>query len=93
MIFVLRRPTSSRRLLRKKVYKAPHSRHKSSVYSRHNQNLSKPYQEEFKDMHSPKIKTKKRPRREVQGFKMSYKSSYYVDDLIIEEDEDDSENI
>ena len=91
MIFVLRRPTSNRRLLRKKVYRAPHSRHRSTIYSRQNKKLSKPYQEEFKDSHSPNIKTKRRPKREVQGFKMSYKSSYYIDDLIIEEDDEESD--
>ena len=90
MIFVLRRVSSSRRLLRKRVYKSPHSRHRASQYKRENKSLAKPHQDNFKDMSGPNIKRKKRPKREVMsGFKMSYRYKYYKDD-IIEEDEEES---
>ena len=84
---MIRRVTSSRRLLRKRVYRAPHTRHRNATYYRENKNLNKPHQKEFKDSHAPVIRRKKRPRREVMGgFKMSYRYKYYVDD-VIEDDE------
>ena len=87
MIFVLRRITSSRRLLRKRIYKAPHTRHRNSTYYRENKNLTKSHQEAFKDMNGPNIRRKRRPKREaLSGFKMSYRYKYYQND-IVEEDE------
>ena len=86
MIFVIRRVTSNRRLLRKRMYKAPHTCHKNSQYYRENRNLVKPYQDEYSKSHSPVVKRKRRPKREVTGYKMSYRYKYYIDD-IVEEDE------
>ncbi len=89
MICVLRRVSSSRRLLRKKMYKAPHTRHRNSRYFRENKNFVKHYQDEYKDAHAPVIRRKRRPKREViKGFKMSYRYKYYVDDVVEEEDEE-----
>ena len=89
MILVLRRVTTSRRLLRKKIYRAPHSRHRISQYYRENKNLAKPHQEKFREISSPQIKRKRRPKREaVEGFKMSYRYKYYQNDNIEEENED-----
>lgn len=91
MIFVIRRVTTSRRLLRKKMYKAPHTRHRNSTYYRENRNLVKPHQDNFKDMNGPNIRRKRRPKREaVSGFKMSYRYRYYKND-IVEEDETEEE--
>ena len=88
---MIRRVTSSRRLLRKRIYRAPHTRHRNATYYRENKNLNKPYQKEFKDSHAPVIRRKKRPKREVMGgFKMSYRYKYYVDD-VIEDDEIEEE--
>ena len=84
---MIRRVSSKRRLLRKKVYKAPHTRHRNSLYYRENKNYVKHYQEEYKNSHAPAIRRKKRPKREViKGFKMSYRYKYYSDD-VVEEDE------
>ena len=92
MIFVIRRITTKRRLLRKRVYRAPHTRHRNSTYYRENRNLAKPFQDTFKEMNGPRIKRKRRPKREVaHGFKMSYRIKYYLDDDIIEEDETQEE--
>ena len=92
MIFVIRRVTSNRRLLRKRMYKAPHTRHRNSTYYRENKNLVKNFQDKFKDMNGPNIKRKRRPKREVEGgFKMSYRYKYYQKDDIIEEDETEEE--
>ena len=89
---MLRRVTSNRRLLRKRMYRAPHTRSRNSLYYRENKNLAKPFQEPFKDMNGPHIKRKRRPKREVtKGFKRSYRIKYYLDDDIIEEDEEDLE--
>lgn len=91
MIFVIRRVTSSRRLLRKRMYKAPHTRHRNSQYYRENKNLVKAHQDEFKGMNGPNIRRKRRPKREVdKGFKMSYRMKYYQQD-IVEEDEEELE--
>lgn len=74
------------------MYKAPHTRHKNSLYYRENKNLTKPHQDEFKNSHAPVIRRKRRPKREVlKGFKMSYRYKYYVDD-IVEEDEIEEES-
>ncbi len=87
---MIRRLTSSRRLLRKRMYKAPHNRHRTSTYYRENKNLVKPYQEEFKNRNGPNIKRKRRPKREVDsGFKMAYRYRYAQDDIV--EDEEDEE--
>ncbi|MBQ9160345.1 MAG: hypothetical protein IJ122_03350 [Methanobrevibacter sp.] len=85
---MLRRVTSTRRLLRKRMYKAPHNRHRQNTYYRENKNLVKAHQEKFKDMNGPNIRRKRRPKREVdEGFKMSYRYKYYQID-IIEDDEE-----
>lgn len=86
MVFVLRLVTGRRRLLRKRMYRAPHQR-KRSAYFRENKNLNKHYQNEYKN--TEKIYKKRRPKREVMsGFKMSYRYKYYNND-IIEEDEEE----
>ena len=91
MILVLRRVSSNRRLLRKRMYKSPHSRHRNSLYYRENKNQAKPHQEEYKSSHAPVAKRKRRPKREViDGFKMSYRYKYYKDD-VVEEDEMEEE--
>ena len=83
------RVTSKRRLLRKRMYKAPHTRHRNSTYFRENKNLVKTPQKEYKEAHAPVIKRKKRPKREVMtGFKMSYRYKYYADDIIDDEIEE-----
>ena len=75
---MIRRVASSRRLLRKRMYKAPHSRHRVSKYYRENKSLAKPHQEKFKDQNGPNIKPRRRPKREViKGLKMSYRYRYY----------------
>ena len=81
---MIRRVTSNRRLLRKRMYRSPHSRHE-------NKNLAKPHQDKFKEMNGPRIKRKRRPKREViQGFKMSYRYKYYQnDDENLEEELDE----
>ena len=92
MIFVIRRVTSSRRLLRKRMYRAPHNRHKNATYYRENKNLVKTHQQKFKDMNGPNIRRKRRPKREVEGgFKMSYRYKYYIKEDIVEEDEEELE--
>lgn len=74
------------------MYKAPHTRHRNSTYYRENKNLVKTHQEKFKDMNGPRIKRKRRPKREVQGgFKMSYRYKYYSKDNIVEEEEEELE--
>lgn len=89
MILVIRRVSSSRRLLRKRMYKAPHTRHRQSTYYRENKNRVKAHQEEFKDMNGPRIKRKRRPKREVvDGFKMSYRYKYYIKDDIVDDEEE-----
>ncbi|WP_407453871.1 hypothetical protein [Methanobrevibacter sp.] len=88
---MLRRISSSRRLLRKRTYKAPHTRHRNSTYYRENKSLTKAHQDNFKNMNGPNIRRKRRPKREViSGFKMSYRYKYYQDD-IVEEDEMEEE--
>lgn len=68
------------------MYKAPHTRHRSSTYYRENKNLAKPHQDKFRDMNGPHIKRKRRPKREVLGgFKMSYRYKYYKQDIFDEE--------
>ena len=85
---MIRRVTTSRRLLRKRIYRAPHSRHRISQYKRENKNLAKPHQEKFREMNGPNIKRKRRPKREViSGFKMSYRYKYYQQN--VEENEED----
>ncbi|WP_296782163.1 hypothetical protein [uncultured Methanobrevibacter sp.] len=89
---MIRRVTTSRRLLRKRMYRAPHSRHRISQYKRENKNLAKPHQEKFREMNGPNIKRKKRPKREViSGFKMSYRYKYYQQNNVEEENEEESE--
>ena len=74
------------------MYKAPHTRHRVSQYKRENRNLAKPHQDKFKEMNGPRIKRKRRPKREViTGFKMSYRYKYYQNDNVEEENEEESE--
>ena len=74
------------------MYKAPHTRHRISQYKRENRNLAKPHQDKFKEMNGPRIKRKRRPKREViSGFKMSYRYKYYKNDNAEEENEEESE--
>jgi hypothetical protein len=71
------------------MYKAPHSRHRISQYKRENKSLTKHHQEKFKEMNGPRIKRKRRPKREViDGFKMSYRYKYYTNKLINEDEEE-----
>ena len=87
---MIRRVTTSRRLLRKRIYRAPHSRHRISQYKRENKNLAKPHQEKFREMNGPNIKRKRRPKREViTGFKMSYRYKYYHQDNVDENEEEE----
>ena len=89
---MIRRVTTSRRLLRKRMYRAPHSRHRISQYKRENKNLAKPHQEKFREMNGPNIKRKRRPKREViSGFKMSYRYKYYQQDNVDEDEEEELE--
>lgn len=90
---MIRRVSSGRRLLRKKIYKSPHARHKHATFKRENKNLVKTHQKKFKDLESPNIRTKKRPKREViNGFKMSYRYRYYNNDIVEEIEESDDES-
>ena len=83
---MIRLVSGRRRLLRKRMYRAPHQRQKGS-YFRENKNLNKSYQKEY--LNKEKILKKRRPKREViSGFKMSYRYKYYNND-IIEEDEEE----
>ncbi len=87
---MIRRVTSGRRLLRKRMYKSPHKRHKNATYHRENKSLAKPHQKKFKDMNGPNIKRKRRPKREaIDGFKMSYRYKYYNVDIVDETEESD----
>ena len=87
---MIRRVTTSRMLLRKRIYRAPHSRHRISQYKRENKNLAKPHQEKFREMNGPNIKRKRRPKREVlSGFKMSYRYKYYQQDNVDEDEEEE----
>ena len=87
---MIRRVTTSRRLLRKRMYRAPHSRHRISQYKRENKNLAKPHQEKFREMNGPNIKRKRRPKREViSGFKMSYRYKYYQQENVEENEEEE----
>lgn len=76
------------------MYRSPHSRHRVSQFKRENRNLAKPHQEKFKEMNGPRIKRKRRPKREViSGFKMSYRYKYYQqnNDNVEEENEEELE--
>ena len=72
------------------MYKAPHSRHRISQYYRENKNKAKPHQEKFREMNGPRIKTRRRPKREViEGFKMSYRYKYYQNNNVEEENDEE----
>lgn len=74
------------------MYRAPHTRHKQPTYYRENRNLVKAHQEKFKNQNGPNIKRKRRPKREVEsGFKMSYRYRFYIEDDIVEDDEEELE--
>lgn len=91
MIYVIRRLSGRKRLINKRMFKAPHTRQKETTYFRENRNLVKSHQKKFKDMNGPNIRRKRRPKREViGGFKMSYRYKYYQDN-IVEEDEIEEE--
>lgn len=71
------------------MYRAPHTRHRITQYKRENKNLAKPHQEKFREMNGPRIKRKRRPKREViSGFKMSYRYKYYQQGDVEEEEEE-----
>ena len=54
--------------------------------------MSKPHQEKFREMNGPRIKRKRRPKREfITGFKMSYRYKYYQQDNAEEENEEELE--
>lgn len=86
MIFVIRLVTGRRRLLRKRMYKAPHQRNRANYYYRENRSYAKPFQKDY--VNTERIQTKRRPKREVAGFKMSYRYKYYRDELIEEDEEE-----
>ena len=87
MIFVIKLVTGRRRLLRKKIYKAPHQRNRNEYY-RENKSLKKPFQNEYTN--NEKIHTKRRPKREViSGFKMSYRYKYYNQEKPEEDEEEE----
>ena len=91
---MIRRISSKRRLLRKNVYRAPHTRHRISQYYRENPNQAKPHQEKFREMNGPNIPRRRRPKREVvEGFKMSYRYKYYLNDEEETEEEVDEEEL
>lgn len=71
------------------MYRAPHERNRAA-YFHENKNVAKPYQKEFSKKNLRIYKRKLRPKREVEGFKMSYRYKYYNID-IIEEDEEELE--
>ncbi len=74
------------------MYRAPHNRHRIATYYRENKNLNKAHQNKFKDMNGPNIRRKRRPKREVEGgFKMSYRYKYYLENDIVDEDEEELE--
>ena len=88
MIFVIRLVTGRRRLLRKRMYKAPHKRNRTEYY-RENKSLKKHFQEEFAN--NERVYTKRRPKREViSGFKMSYRYKYYNQEKQEEEEDEES---
>lgn len=77
-----------RRLLRKNMYKAPHSRHKQQLLSGgHPKKYNKPHEK-------PPFKFRKKPVRRVnKGYKMSYRYKYYNTPDIVEEEETAEESI
>ena len=84
---MIRLVTGRRRLLRKKMYNAPHKRNRNE-YRRENKNLNKHFQEKYTN--TEKIYTKRRPKREViSGFKMSYRYKYYNQENSEEDEEED----
>lgn len=84
---MIRLVTGRRRLLRKRMYKAPHKRDRKT-YVRENKSLSKPFQEDYKN--KERVFTKRRPKREaISGFKMSYRYKYYNQEKPEEEDDED----
>ncbi len=83
---MIRLVSNRRRLLRKRMYVSPHKR-QGRNHVRQNKNLNKNYQKEY--VNNERIRTKRRPKREViSGFKMSYRYKYYAKD---NEDEDNEE--
>ena len=88
MIFVIRLLTGRRRLIRKRMYRAPHEREKRNTYFRENHKLNKSFQDEYAN--KEKIFTKRRPKREVvSGFKMSYRYKYYNQEKPEEEEDEE----
>lgn len=70
------------------MYRAPHQRQRGN-YFRENKNLNKSYQKEY--VNTEKIIKKRRPKREaMSGFKMSYRYKYFNNDIIEEDEEDES---
>ncbi|MBQ9026281.1 MAG: hypothetical protein IJ104_07915 [Methanobrevibacter sp.] len=71
---MIRLVTGRRRLLRKRMYKAPHERQRNT-YFRENKSVKKHFQNDY--INQERIYTKRRPTREaVSGFKMSYRYRY-----------------
>ena len=69
------------------MYRSPHARHRNYRYYRENKNLIKSHQKEYKNSHAPLIKRRRRPKREVTGYKMSYRFKMYAINEDSEEDE------
>ena len=79
--------TDRRRLLRKRMYNAPHKRNRNE-YVRENKSLNKSFQSNYSN--TEKIYTKRRPKREViSGFKMSYRYKYYNQEKSEEEEDEE----
>ncbi len=87
MILVIRLVTGRRRLLRKRMYKAPHERQRNT-YFRENKSVKKHFQNDY--INQERIYTKRRPKREaVSGFKMSYRYRYLKEGKNKDEEEDE----
>lgn len=71
-----------RRILRRKTYKSPHSRHiKNLMSGAHYKKYNKPHDK-------PDFKFKKKPVRRVNnGYKMSYRYKYYNQNNIVEDED------
>jgi len=88
VIFVIKLVTGRRRLIRKRMYRAPHKREQRNTYFRENKELNKSFQNEYSN--KEKIFTKRRPKREaISGFKMSYRYKYYNQENAEENEEEE----
>ncbi|WP_407380955.1 hypothetical protein [Methanobrevibacter sp.] len=83
---MIRLVTGRRRLLRKRMYNAPHERQRNT-YFRENKSVKKHFQSDY--VNNERVYTKRRPKREaVSGFKMAYRYKYLKEDKDEEEDEE-----